>query len=78
METRLWPSIIDKMEGQHRAFQLLEGASLQRPYPLTLQAWGRPRASTKGKAVDVHQGEVHVAFPLVEGLGRPQAFNVKG
>ena len=38
VEARLWPSIIDKMEGQHRAFQLLEGASLQRPYPLTLQA----------------------------------------
>ena len=38
VETRLLPAIIDKMEGQHRAFQLLEGASLQRPYPLTLQA----------------------------------------
>ena len=37
VETRLWPSIIDKMEGKHRAFQLLEGASLQCPYPLTLQ-----------------------------------------
>ena len=36
LETRLWPSISDKMEGQHGAFQ--EGASLQCPYPLTLQA----------------------------------------
>ena len=34
--------------------------------------------STKGKAVDVHQGEGHVDFPLVEGMGRPQACNVKG
>ena len=44
------------MEGQHRAFQLLEGASLQRPYPLTLQAWGCPRPSTKGKVKAFHQG----------------------
>ena len=29
LETRLWPSISDKMEGQHRAFLFLEGASLQ-------------------------------------------------
>ena len=51
VETRLWPAIIDKMEGQHRAFQLLEGASLQRPYPLTLlQALGRPRPSPCWKA----------------------------
>ena len=50
------------MEGQQRAFQLLEGASLQRPYPLTLQAWGRPRPSTKGKAKAFHPGERHVDF----------------
>ena len=56
METLSWPFISDKMEGQHQAFQLLKGASLQPPSPFTLQAEGRPRPSPKEKAWDFLYG----------------------
>ena len=49
----------------------------QRGRPGGLPPRGRPRPSTTGTSQAFHQGEVHVAFPFVEGPGRPEVCNVK-
>ena len=68
LETRLWPSILSVMEGQNRAFPVLEGASQRSDFNI---------ASLRTSQA-LYQGEVYMAFPLVESFGLPICGSPRG